>query len=233
MTEFAARGLRSLLALAALPLAIGCSSGVDAASTDDGDLDAGSRAETSAPASCAAKGTGAVAVPGCACSALAERACAGNAQTASLTCSGGVWTIAEQCYGNQVCDTIAGADQGNCTPIDPYCETLTSGQSLCVDVRTLMHCNADLTTHTLTHCANQACVTDACTGVCAPGTSQCSDGGAQICGDDGTWSPGSPCTGQACVNGACVGVCTPGLSECDDAGVETHLREDGASRNRH
>lgn len=53
-------------------------------------------------------------------------------------------------------------------------------------------------------CVSSACVSGGCTGVCAPGATQC-NGGAQTCDLNGQWGSPVPCT-NGCVSGACVGV---------------------------
>jgi hypothetical protein len=205
MTNVTARVLRSYLALATLRLALGCSTAADPATTNGASLDGGGSADTASPIPCPPSGTGAVGTAGCLCSTPGERACAGNAQAQPLLCSERAWWPISTCSTGDVCNTIAGPDQGSCTKMDPYCLGLASGQHVCVDAQTMLLCNADLTSHTLARCEGQACVTDACTGVCAPKATQCADGGVQTCGDDGAWASPSPCTGQACVSGSCVG----------------------------
>src|SRR5580704_19620403 len=45
-------------------------------------------------------------------------------------------------------------------------------------------------------CGMMACVGGGCTGVCAPGTTQCSGTGVQTCNANGAWGNATPCTNQ-------------------------------------
>jgi alpha-tubulin suppressor-like RCC1 family protein len=61
----------------------------------------------------------------------------------------------------------------------------------------------------------------ACTGVCTPGTLQCSGNGVQTCDANGSWTAPAQCINQACVVGACVGTCAPGSTKCSGNGLST------------
>jgi hypothetical protein len=52
-------------------------------------------------------------------------------------------------------------------------------------------------------CANQACVSGACTGVCAPGSTLCSGGALQICTAAGQWGTPTACPGSCGDAGSC------------------------------
>jgi hypothetical protein len=52
-----------------------------------------------------------------------------------------------------------------------------------------------------------------CGGECPPHTKRCTDGGAEVCGDDGTWSWPMACQ-FVCVVDECNGECTPQSTEC-------------------
>lgn len=55
---------------------------------------------------------------------------------------------------------------------------------------------------------------DACSGQCAPGSSQCVSPTERIeCGIDARWSQAIPCP-SICAEGACAGECRPGATEC-------------------
>ncbi|MGH7440773.1 MAG: hypothetical protein ACRENE_34210 [Polyangiaceae bacterium] len=63
-------------------------------------------------------------------------------------------------------------------------------------------------------CVNQACVSGVCTGVCTPGSSQCSGGSAtQICGPAGTWGTAIPCEAGTCAGGYCTGPADAGAGD--------------------
>ena len=70
-------------------------------------------------------------------------------------------------------------------------------------------------------CTNQTCISGACTGVCAPGQTQCTGNGVETCTASGTWGTAVGCTNSACVTGACTGTCAPGAMQCSGNGVQT------------
>ena len=54
---------------------------------------------------------------------------------------------------------------------------------------------------------------------CAPGSTQCADGGVQDC-VDGTWTVPVPCTNSVCSMGRCSGTCTPNTAQCSGNSVQ-------------
>jgi hypothetical protein len=75
-------------------------------------------------------------------------------------------------------------------------------------------------------CPN-ACVVNVCSGVCVPGTTQCTGNTPQTCDATGTWQNGTICP-FVCSLGACTGMCVPGSTmpcgtpgTCNDGAVQT------------
>jgi hypothetical protein len=146
-------------------------------------------------------------VLGSPCSVPGALACAGNAQKVVLICSGDLWTLASICPSGQNCDSRSGSDQGACATVDPLCTGSNPGDYVCSNDTTVVACGPDLVSDSPVHtCMNQACVEGTCTGVCGPGTSQCSGNAVQTCGSNGQWSAAVACplTAPFCAMGACT-----------------------------
>jgi hypothetical protein len=64
-------------------------------------------------------------------------------------------------------------------------------------------------------CVDRACVAGACTGVCAPGQTQCVGTVVEQCDSSGLWQNQTTCSGATpvCWNGACA-ECSPGVAQC-------------------
>jgi hypothetical protein len=173
-------------------------------------------------------GTGAVGSLGCACAEAGAVACAGNAGHESIICSPGgsglTWQGNGACNPAQRCDTASGPNQGTCQTVVAACADAAPGTSVCSSSTAAVLCGPDLVTSTNTLCNNQACVSGACSGVCAPGSTQCSSTSAQeTCNTGGTWDPAFTCDSGVCL-GAGGGLCTtcpPNAQQCVlDAGIE-------------
>ena len=116
----------------AAPAGPGSSSGGGADSGNDAPADA-----------CAPNGTGAVGTPGCACSPPLAMACDGNASSAPLICSGGVWVQGPTCIAGQLCDTQPGTNQGQCATEDPLCVGKSPGADSCDTSDDVVQCGAE------------------------------------------------------------------------------------------
>lgn len=202
----------------------GGGSGSDATSADaDGGTttsDGGPESGDSGQIACAAIGTGAVGAPGCPCSDAGTLACSGNAQNVTLICSEGTWAQNQTCASGQLCDTAAGINQGTCQPIDPSCTGASPGANVCSNGTTVVKCGPDLVSDTpVTTCANEACVSGGCTGVCTPGAKKCSGNGVETCSPSGQWGSAVACPASApsCENGACT--YPPPSCQTGDGGV--------------
>ena len=67
-----------------------------------------------------------------------------------------------------------------------------------------------------------------CTGMCVPGTRQCTTSGLpQTCSAAGAWQDGAPCQ-FVCTGGQCGGVCTPGARRCGQTGLPQTCSAAGA-----
>ena len=68
-------------------------------------------------------------------------------------------------------------------------------------------------------CSNQTCVAGACTGVCAPGQTQCASGNSlfQSCKADGTWGTTATCTGPSMGSPTCNPATGCGAGTCSSA----------------
>lgn len=64
-------------------------------------------------------------------------------------------------------------------------------------------------------CADTACVSQICSGVCSPGNRICSNNGVATCGSTGVYSSPAQCTDQTCISGTCQGICAPNQTDCD------------------
>jgi formylglycine-generating enzyme len=150
-----------------------------------------------ADASAVATGTA-----GCPCLA-GELACNGNAQSETLTCTGGTWTVRTMCPAGENCDSRVGNTQGTCAPLDTTCMGATPGQAVCSTPTTAVQCGPDLVSDTpIATCSNQACVNGACGGMCVPNARQCSGNGVETCGADGQWHATMACS-ESCTDGGC------------------------------
>jgi formylglycine-generating enzyme len=139
---------------------------------------------------------------GCPCGPDDQLACNGDAQSQTLICSRGVWTLRSTCPPGENCDSRIGA-QGTCAAVDPTCANATPGQSVCSSPTTAVRCGPDLVSETsLVTCSSQACVSGKCTGVCAPSATRCAGSAAQTCGVDGQWRTTIRCS-EACSDGGC------------------------------
>jgi hypothetical protein len=177
----------------------------DASPSGDGSDDAG---DAGHERSCAAPGTGAVAVAGCPCFAIGALACAGNAQAAQLLCRGGTWTPTGTCPAGALCDTRLDAGQGTCAPVPAACASAAPAQLVCLDTWTVGQCGPDTASVTFVRtCQGQVCSAGQCAGQCAPpvdgGTAaRCSGTKVETCGASGQWG-----TAQSCPSGCCLAAC--------------------------
>jgi len=85
-----------------------------------------------------------------------------------------------------------------------------SGQISCLPNGQVSACTGTIA------CSGQACVSGACTGMCAPGQTQCTTDltGFETCGLDGTWGAAVTCTDETCAGSGgtagCQGSCAQG-----------------------
>jgi hypothetical protein len=71
-------------------------------------------------------------------------------------------------------------------------------------------------------CSGQACFDGGCTGVCAPGQTQCdANNDVETCGPNGQWGQPVSCGNSTCVGGQCTGSCAQGQTQCSGNGVQT------------
>jgi alpha-tubulin suppressor-like RCC1 family protein len=106
-------------------------------------------------------------------------------------------------YGDSIYEIVAlgstnVAACGGCTPNAKQCANATSYQV----------CGANGVWGAATACNNQACVSGACTGVCAPAAVQCVAEQVETCSTAGQWSAAAACptSGNVCDINACVDV---------------------------
>jgi len=175
---------------------VGRGDGGDAAGVG---MDVGGTAETgdSSRDTCAASGTGAVAILGCPCSSSGVLACNGNSQPVTLICNQGTWTLNQTCQAGNLCDSRVGLTRGTCQPIDPLCQNATPGQNVCATATSVAQCGPDLVSETAPRSctgSTPVCLSSACVA-CKPSSTEacgvCNDGTA-TCDRDGTWGA---CTG--------------------------------------
>ena len=107
-------------------------------------------AREAAPDACATTGTGALGHLGCPCSIPYELACNGNAQAIATICTGGVWTLNQQCEPGY-CDSAPGeATQGLCRQAAPGCQDVAPGTIVCItndNARVYQTCGPDLVSY--------------------------------------------------------------------------------------
>lgn len=131
--------------------------------------------------------------------------CADRASAHQVVCSEGKWKAYKDCAEGLLCDTRSGSTAGTCRSIVAECQGRTGGDRVCSG-QNVEICGPDLVTATTSKtCANQACVSGACQGVCAPGQKQCSGKTPQACTSTGQWEDQTTCPQAAiCSDGACV-----------------------------
>lgn len=143
------------------------------------------------------------------CAPDGARACPGYATLEKLVCTGGRWTIAGYCDGNDRCDTKDGSTQGSCQPIAAACLGAQSNEHVC-DATTRKRCDRDLV-----RAADDAC----------PEHAHCEQTDAVRCVCD---------SGYRDQSGLCVravtcpaGACTPGGRCLANASGYTCMCDDG------
>jgi sulfatase modifying factor 1 len=148
------------------------------------------------------------------CCKANELACADHAQKLVLICEPKslTWGVATVCSGNLLCDTTVGGKQGSCQEPVGLCIGKQPGAKVCDGLKSVQ-CGPDLVTSTETTC-QYACVAGECTGVCAPGSKQCSGNLLQTCSASGQWDAGTACTSPTpvCSAGQCIAASTAGPS---------------------
>ncbi len=105
----------------------------------------------------------------------------------------GTCAAPKTCSTTSTCACVPETDAQFCGRLGHKCGAL-SGVDSCGVTRTVASCGPA--------CSGQACVTGVCSGVCAPGATQCSGTGQQTCGSDGQWGAAAACP-TTCLDGVC------------------------------
>ncbi len=207
---------------------VAASCGDNVKNGDETDLDCGGSCSGCAPGkSCGANADCALPASGkCTSGKCAAASCSDgiqNGNESDIDCGGscGGCALTKSCGSNTDC-VLPGSGKcsgGKC--IAPTCaDGVQNGNETDVDCGG--SCPADCPVGSgctaSTDCALSACVTGKCTGVCVPGSTQCSTvgaGGVSTCGADGTFGAPVACANsQTCAGGACV-ACPTGQMDCD------------------
>jgi hypothetical protein len=132
-----------------------------------------------------------------------------------VAADGGIFSYGDASYfGNGLGSTCNGASPSACVLAANGCHAWQD-QTACANGQVCAHGTC------------QATCTDACTG----GTTRCSGGGVEVCGNYGSapcnvWSAPTPCpAGQTCSNDvcsspACTDDCEPGATQCSNGQLE-------------
>lgn len=175
-----------------------------------------------------------VAVYQTSCSNKGRRACTGVASKQPLICNGGLWQLDSPCDADQLCDTVAGADQGRCKKVAPECVghapnvEFCAGDAIrsCVDPFAV----ADDTCPAGATCFDSAgrllCVCKTTRGPCDPLVSCSLSGGRATCGACPSGYADQNGDGSHCVD---IDECATNNGGCGSAKYYSCMNQVGAA----